>query len=207
MARIIGLTGGIASGKSTVARLLRDLGAQIVDADEIAREVVLPGTPALEELVARFGDAVLGEDGSLDRKQLGALVFRDPGARADLNAITHPRIAAASKARIVALVDKGADPVIYEAALLVENRAHEWLDALIVVSVPPEVQVARLMARDNISEREARERLGAQLPLAAKVAVADYVIENSGTLEQTRNRVTELWLQLREMSRAPTGDQ
>ncbi len=206
MARIIGLTGGIASGKSTVARMLEELGACIVDADAIAREIVAPGTPAIAEIVARFGSAVLGPDGRLDRKALGAIVFGDEDARADLNAITHPRIAAASRERIDAHARDGAEIVFYEAALLVENRAHEWLDALVVVSLPKTLQLSRLMERDQIGQEEARERLAAQLPLEAKVAVADYVIENSGTLEETRRQVSELWRKLREESRAHAGN-
>lgn len=206
MARIIGLTGGIASGKSTVARMLEELGACIVDADAIAREIVEPGTPALADIAARFGSGVLGPDGRLDRKALGAIVFGDEHARADLNALTHPRIAAASKARIDAYAREGAELVFYEAPLLVENRVHEGLDALVVVSLPKTLQLSRLMERDEIGQEQARERLDAQLPLEDKVAVADYVIDNSGTLEETRRQVTELWRQLRDESRVPAGN-
>lgn len=137
--RVIGLTGGIASGKSTVAAMLRALGAPIVDADLLAREVVEPGTPALAEIEARFGAEVLGPDGRLDRKRLGERVFADPGARAALNAITHPRIAQASAAALAELATAGHKVAFYEAALLVENRLHERLGGLIVVSVPLEV--------------------------------------------------------------------
>jgi dephospho-CoA kinase len=194
--RIIGLTGGIASGKSTVAAMLRALGAEVVDADAVAREVVEPGTPALAELRARFGQDILDGDGRLDRKRLGARVFSDPEARAAVNAITHPRIAAESQRRIAAAAAAGADVVVYEAALIVENQLHRGMDALIVVAVPEPVQLSRLMARDGLDEAAARERLAAQLPLADKVAAADHVIDNSGSLDTTRAQVADLWARL-----------
>lgn len=177
---VIGLTGGIASGKSTVARMLAERGAAVVDADLLARQVVEPGQPALAELVARFGPSILSPDGQLDRKRLGAIVFGDPAARADLDRITHPRIAAASAAAIATWADAGAGIVFYEAALLVENRAHLGLAALVVVAASPDVQRARLMARDGLTEDEARARLAAQASLAEKRAAATWVIENDG---------------------------
>ncbi len=177
---VIGLTGGIASGKSTVARMLAARGAAVVDADRLARQVVEPGQPALAELVARFGAQILAPDGQLDRKRLGAIAFADPQARADLGRITHPRIAAASAAAIATWADGGAGVVFYEAALLVENRAHTGLAGLIVVSVTPEVQHARLVARDGLSPDEASARISAQAPLADKLAAATWVIENHG---------------------------
>ncbi len=176
---MIGLTGGIASGKSTVARMLRERGAAVVDADLLARQVVEPGQPALAELIARFGTQILTPDGQLDRKRLGAIAFADPAARADLGRITHPRIAAASAAAIATWADAGAGVVFYEAALLVENRAHTGLAALIVISVTPEVQHARLIARDGLSGDDATARMVAQAPLASKLAVATWVIENT----------------------------
>lgn len=177
---VIGLTGGIASGKSTVARMLAARGAAVVDADRLARQVVEPGQPALAELVARFGSQILTPDGQLDRKRLGAIAFADPQARADLGRITHPRIAAASAAAIATWADGGAGVVFYEAALLVENRAHTGLAGLIVVSVSPEVQHGRLVARDGLSPEEATARIAAQAPLADKLAAATWVIENHG---------------------------
>ncbi|HJL04535.1 MAG TPA: dephospho-CoA kinase [Polyangiaceae bacterium LLY-WYZ-15_(1-7)] len=185
----VGLTGGIASGKSTVAALFAGLGIPVVDADQLAREVVAPGTEGLAAIVETFGDAYLAEDGSLDRKKLGALVFDDAGARRKLNAITHPRIAQAAMKRMAELQSHPAPYVLYEAALLVENRIHEAFGALVVVSVDEATQVARLRERDGLSEAEARARLEAQLPLAEKVAVADYVIDNGGTREQTAAQV------------------
>jgi dephospho-CoA kinase len=177
---VIGLTGGIASGKSTVARLLAERGAAIVDADQLARRVVEPGQPALAELVARFGPTIITPEGQLDRKRLGAIAFADPAARADLGRITHPRIGAASAAEIATWADAGAGVVFYEAALLVENRAHLGLAALVVVAAPPEAQLARIVARDGLSEEEARARIAAQAPLEEKRAAATWVIENDG---------------------------
>lgn len=180
---VIGLTGGIASGKSTVARLLTERGAAVVDADQLARKVVEPGQPALAELVARFGAAILTPDGELDRKRLAAIAFADPAARADLGRITHPRIAAASAAAIETWADAGASVVFYEAALLVENRAHAGLAGLIVVAAAQEVQHARLRARDGLSADEATQRILAQAPLSDKIAAATWVIENHGDRE------------------------
>ena len=180
MVHVIGLTGGIASGKSTVARMLAERGAAIVDADLLARQVVEPGQPALAELVARFGPAILTPDGQLDRKRLGAIAFSDPVARADLGRITHPRIAAASANAIATYADAGASVVFYEAALLVENRAHLGLAGLVVVSVTPELQHARLVARDGLTPDEATARIAAQAPLSEKLAAATWVIENHG---------------------------
>lgn len=180
---MIGLTGGIASGKSTVARLLAERGAAVVDADKIARQIVEPGQPALAELVARFGPAILTPEGELDRKRLGAIAFSDPAARADLGRITHPRIAAASAAAIATWGDAGATVVFYEAALLVENRAHTSLAGLIVVSTSPEVQHGRLVSRDGLTSEEATARIVAQAPLSDKLAAATWVIDNHGDLE------------------------
>jgi dephospho-CoA kinase len=189
---VIGLTGGIASGKSTVARMLAERGAAVIDADQLARKVVEPGQPALAELVARFGAAILTADGQLDRKRLAAIAFADEGARADLNRITHPRIAAASAQAIAAWADAGANVVFYEAALLVENRTYTGLAGLIVVSTPEDTQVSRMMVRDGLTADEARARIAAQLPLEQKVAVATWVIENTGDLDALGREVDRL---------------
>ena len=188
-AHVIGLTGGIASGKSAVAKLLVDRGAAVVDADLLARKIVEPGQPALAELVARFGAAILTADGQLDRKRLGALAFSDESARRDLGRITHPRIAAASAQAIAGWADAGANVVFYEAALLVENRAHTGLSGLIVVAAPPEVQEARLVARDGLTMEEAKARIAAQAPLDQKLAVATWVIHNTGDLDELAREV------------------
>ena len=177
---VIGLTGGIASGKSTVARMLAERGAAIVDADQLARQIVEPGQPALAELVARFGAAILTPDGRLDRKRLGAIAFADPSARADLGRITHPRIAAASGAAIAAWDDAGANVVFYEAALLVENRAHQGLAALVVVASSPEAQLQRIALRDKLTREEAAARIKSQASLEDKLAAATWVLHNDG---------------------------
>ena len=190
--RVIGLTGGIASGKSAVAKRLRDRGAVVVDADAIAREVVEPGQPALADLVARFGPDVVGADGRLDRTRLGAIVFADPDARTAINAITHPRIVARSTERFRAAGDAGAGVVFYEAALLVETGRHEELDGLIVVIASPAVQERRLIERDGHAPAAARSRIAAQLPAAAKRAAATWVIENDGELAALDRRVDEV---------------
>ncbi len=188
-AHVIGLTGGIASGKSTVAAMLAARGAIIIDADQLARQVVEPGQPALAELVARFGAAILAPDGTLDRKRLAAIAFSDPDARADLGRITHPRIAAASAQAIAAWGEAGANVVFYEAALLVENRAHTAMAGLIVVAAPPEVQEARLIERDGLTLAEARSRIAAQAPLADKLALATWAIHNTGDIAELAAQV------------------
>lgn len=199
---VIGLTGGIASGKSVVAKLLRERGAAVVDADLVARQIVEPGQPALAELRLRFGDAILAADGTLDRKQLGALVFADPTARGALDAITHPRIAARSAEEIAKHGARGARVVFYEAALLVEIGTYKTLDGLIVVTAPPDVQLARVMARDGLDEAAAKARIASQLPLADKVKVATWVIDNGGDLAVTRARLDEVIREI-ELRHAP----
>lgn len=196
--RVVGLTGGIASGKSTVGNMFRELGAAVVDADELARRVVEPGQPALAEIVDRFGQRVLTETGRLDRKQLGDIVFSDEVARKALDAITHPRIAQVSQTEIARHAADGQPVVLYEAALIVENRLYEWMHGLIVVSVPEAVQLSRLMERDGIDEAAARARIDSQLPLSDKRARATHVIDNSGDLALTRARVEEVWKELTE---------
>jgi dephospho-CoA kinase len=194
--RVIGLTGGIASGKSAVAAMLRDLGAVVIDADALGHQVIAPGQPAHAEVVREFGAEVLAADGSIDRRRLGALVFADPERLRRLEAISHPRIVAAAEAAFAAAAAAGARLVIFEAAILVERRLCQGLDGLIVVAVDPETQVARVMARDHLDQAAARARLAAQLPLAAKLALADQVIDNSGTLAATRAQVERLWREL-----------
>jgi dephospho-CoA kinase len=188
----IGLTGGIASGKSTVARVLERVGAGIVDADRIAREVVDKGSDGLREVVAAFGREVLADDGSLDRQKVAAVVFKDEQARRTLQAITHPRIGQLSARRIAELLASAASYVVYDAPLLVEVGAHKGLDALIVVAAGEANQVARAVERDGLSPEEAKRRIAAQLPLSRKVEVADYVIHNDGTLAELEQRALEV---------------
>ena len=191
--RVIGLTGGIASGKSTAARTLAELGARVVDADEVAREIVAPGQPALAEIVRAFGREMLQPDGTLDRKRLGAVIFADPDKRRTLNAITHPRIAMETQARLGRLREEGVPVAVYEAALLVENRVHEGLDGLLVVVCDEATQLERLIARDGFSEADARARIAAQAPVAEKVKAATWVVDTSGPLADTKKQLARVW--------------
>jgi dephospho-CoA kinase len=195
--RVIGLTGGIASGKSTVSRMFADLGARVVDADKIAREVVEPGKPALADIVKTFGADMLLPNGELDRKKLGAVVFNDPQKRAQLNAITHPRIAVTVQERLDELRKQGVEVAIYEAALIVENKIHLGMDGLIVVAIDEETQIDRMERRDELTREEAEKRIRAQAPLSDKIAVADWVIETSGALPSTREKVAKVWEEIR----------
>jgi dephospho-CoA kinase len=191
--RLIGLTGGIATGKSTVARLLAARGAVIVDADVLAREVVEPGSPALAEIAAGFGDSVLTPDGALDRAALGAVVFADPAERRRLEAITHPRIAALMGERIAAGLASEAPLVVADIPLLFEGDRVGLVEGVLLVDIPEEVQLRRLMLRDGIAEAAARARVAAQMPLAEKRRRATWVIDNSGTPEETAARVAAWW--------------
>lgn len=192
MTAIYGLTGGIAAGKSTVARLFEALGARVVDADQLAREVVLPGSEGLAEVVRTFGEGVLATDGSLDRKKLGALVFGDDEKRRALEQITHPRIAQRSMQRMAEIASSDAPYGLYEAALLVEKGTYKMMAGLIVVASSDAVQLARVMARDGLDEAGARARIAAQMPQSEKVAVAQWVIWNDGDLDALRVRVAEV---------------
>jgi dephospho-CoA kinase len=198
--RVFGLTGGLASGKSTVAARFRALGLPVVDADQLAREVVAPGTPGLAAVVEAFGPEVLLPDGALDRARVGELVFADAAKRRVLNGILHPRIAAASAERIAALAARGEPLACYEAALLVENGLADAFRPLVVVAVPEEVQVARATARDGAGEEQARARIRAQLPLADKVRAADFVIDNGGSRAETERRADEVLAEIRRRS-------
>lgn len=195
--RIYGLTGGIASGKSTVANMLRELGAKVVDADALAREVVHKGTPALAAIEERFGSQVLTAEGELDRKALASLIFTDANARLDLNQIIHPRIAKAGREAMAKLAGAGEPLAIYEAALIVENNLQKTMDGLIVVSVLEHAQLERLMQREGLTLAQANSRLAAQLPLRDKLDVADHIIDNGGDQEATRAQVKALWERLR----------
>jgi dephospho-CoA kinase len=191
--RVIGLTGGIASGKSTAARTLTELGARIVDADQVARDIVAPGQPALAEIARTFGREMLQPDGTLDRKRLGAVIFADADKRAALNAITHPRIAMETQARLGKLRDEKLPVAIYEAALLVENGVHKALDGLIVVVCDEATQLRRLIDRDGYSEEDARARIAAQAPIADKVAAATWVVDTTGPLADTKKQLARVW--------------
>lgn len=186
---VIGLTGGIACGKSTVARLLVERGAACVDADQLARDVVAKGSDGLAAIVAAFGPEVLTETGELDRKKLGAVVFADAEKRKLLEGITHPRIALEGMKRIAELGSGPAPYVLYEAALLVETGRHTTFPALVVVTVSPEVQRERLIGREGLTPEEAEARIASQMPLSAKEAVATFIVRNDGSLDALRAEV------------------
>ncbi|MFD0712313.1 dephospho-CoA kinase [Paenibacillus sp. GCM10027626] len=192
---ILGLTGGIASGKSTVSTMLAELGAKLVDADQVAREVVLPGEPALAELVERFGSAILHEDGTLNRAALGQIVFTpDKGKLKELEAIMHPAIRKRMQQQIKAYA--AASPkslIVADIPLLYETGQAEQYEAVMVVYVPRAVQIERLMARQGITREEAEMRIDLQMDMEEKKRKADYLIDNSGTLEQTRQQVEQFW--------------
>lgn len=195
------LTGGIASGKSTVARRLAQLGAVVVDADQVAREVVEPGTPALARIAEVFGPHVVTADGTLDRAALGAIVFGDDDARRTLNAITHPAVGERSRALFAAA--HAADPdavVVYDVPLLVDEhgngRAGEF-DRVVVVTADEETRARRLVELRGMSEHEARRRIASQAPEAARLAIADDVIDANGSLDETIAQVDALWPSLR----------
>lgn len=190
--RIIGLTGGIGSGKSTVTGMLRDLGAAVVDADEAARAVVEPGQPALAEIVAEFGEEVLGPDGRLDRKAVADRVFSDEAARQRLNAITHPRVRERMAILIGEAAEAGAEIVVMDTPLLYEAGLDEGVAETVVVWVPREVQVERAVAR-GMDEVDVRARIAAQMSLDEKRDRAGHVIDNSGPEAETGAQVEILW--------------
>lgn len=185
---LFGLTGGIATGKSTVSRMFADLGVPIIDADLVAREVVEPGQPALAEIAQRF-PGVLGADGRLDRAKLGARIFGDAAERAALNAITHPRIQQAVMEKTQALAAAGQPRVIYDAALLIENGLDRAMHGVVLVVAPPDVQRARLVQRDGLSIDDAEQRIASQMPLDQKRAHATWIVDNGGPLSDTRRQV------------------
>jgi dephospho-CoA kinase len=198
MWKIYGLTGGIGSGKSTFARMLEEEGAVVIDADVVARDVVKTDSIGLERVVDAFGEEVLDDKGHLDREALGEIVFNDVDARRKLNSILHPLIAEESGRRMMEAAQGDKGPVFYEAALLVENEAHAQFAGLVVVTASEHTQIRRVVARDELTETQARSRIAAQLPLEEKEEVADFVIENDGSLDHLRQRARELIEVLRE---------
>jgi dephospho-CoA kinase len=180
MAHVFGLTGGIASGKSTVSRRLSARGVPVVDADEVARAVVRPGTAGLAALTEAFGPGILAPDGTLDRKALAAVAFVSRDTQRILNGITHPRIAVETQRRLAAIEGPIA---CYDAALLVENGLADAFRPLVVVAAPPELQRSRMLSRDGLPTEEADRRIALQKPMADKLAVADYVVQNDKSLD------------------------
>jgi dephospho-CoA kinase len=191
--RIIGLTGGIASGKSTVARILERLGGVIIDADQLAREAVLPGEPAYLAIVTEFGEGILNSDRTLDRRSLGKIVFADPKARRRLEWITHPAIAQLADKKLATLREEGTPVVFYMAPLLIEAGVTSQVDEVWVVYADRKTQVTRIMQRDGVSRKEALQRLAAQMPIAEKRTYGKVVIDNRGTPEETERQVKDIW--------------
>jgi dephospho-CoA kinase len=190
--KILGLTGGIGSGKTVVGEMFARLGAEIIDADQLAREVVEPGQPALEEIVQRFGSDILQPDGRLDRARLGGIVFADASARAALNAITHPRIRQRMEDAIAARKDR-AGVLVLVIPLLYESARTGLVEEVIVVWVDPQTQFRRLIERGGLTAEQARQRIEAQMPLDEKRALADDVIDNRGSLADTQRQVEAIY--------------
>ncbi len=198
---IAGLTGGIATGKSTVSRLFVECGARLVDADVLARDVVQPGRPALGKIAAAFGKDMLRSDGTLDRGRLGKAVFGNRDALARLNAIVHPYVAMEQERLCKEIARTAPDAVvIYDAALLIEANAHERMDKIIVVTADEPTQARRLKTRNHLSDDEAVTRIHAQMPLADKVKLADYVIDGTLPIDQLRKEATRIYNELKRLA-------
>ena len=198
---IVGLTGGVASGKSTVSNILREEGAYLIDADQIARDLVQPHTPTWHELIKTFGEEILQPDGSIHRKKLAAIVFSNPEKRSLLNRILHPRIKEETQRRLKEIGQKDPEAVVViDAALLVETGDYREMDRLIVVHSTEAQQIERLRERDGASEEEALRIVSAQMPLGEKLKVADFVIRNEGSLEETRQRAQEVFQELKRLA-------
>jgi dephospho-CoA kinase len=198
---LVGLTGGIGTGKSTVARMLEKRGAVVFDADVLARQAVAPGTPGFDQVVERFGPNVLAPGGGLDREALASIVFSDPAARRDLEGIVHPEVRRMFAEGCEEYRDSDR-VVVFSAPLLVETGMHTAFDRLIVVSAPVTTQIERLMRDRGMAERDVQARIAAQLPLEAKAEVADILVDNEGTLEDLERRVERVWSDLDDQARA-----
>jgi dephospho-CoA kinase len=201
----VGLTGGIGSGKSEVARRLVAHGAVLIDADLAAREVVVPGSSGLKRIVAAFGDDVLGPDRSLDRARLGEIVFKDPELRAKLNAIVHPLVRQwmlAAERTALQAADPPGPIIVHDVPLLVESRGKGGFDLVIVVDVPPEVQIERLVSQRGMTPDQAGARMNAQASRERRLEVADIVIDNSGSLADLDRRLAAVWADLQRRAGA-----
>lgn len=197
--RRVGLTGGIASGKSTVSRMLGELGVPVIDADLLAREAVAPGSAALGAIAEAFGEEVLAVEGGLNRARLGEIVFADPGKRKILEGILHPLIIAEQDRRLDALEAAGAAPLaVVDAAVMIESGSWRRFDAIVVVACEEAQQISRLRRRGGMSEEEARRRVAAQMPLGEKVRYADHVIDNRGSVAEARRQAEALLKSLLE---------
>jgi dephospho-CoA kinase len=187
--KLVGLTGGIASGKSAVAKILQRLGAAVINADDLSREVVEPGKVAWKEIIDAFGTGVLQPDQTLDRQKLRAVIFSDRDGRKKLEAIIHPRVRALAEERIREHTVAGYSIIVYEVPLLFEGKLHEWLRPVILVACDLDTQRRRLQERDHLTQTEAQKHIDAQMSLAEKRRLADYVIENNGSLEELEQKV------------------
>ena len=196
--KLIGLTGGVGSGKSTVAGMFAELGATIVDADEATHAVYAPGTDGFDAIVEAFGPQFV-RDGRIDRKRLGDLVFRDEAARSRLNEIVHPRVRDWMTARTVEAVEHGAQIVIQDVPLLFENGLQDLFSSTVLVYAPPQTQVERLVVQRGLSPDRAGSILAAQMPIDEKRPLATFVIDNDGGLEETRRQVEEIWARVRSL--------
>ena len=198
----IGLTGGIGSGKSTVADLFRKRGAHVIDLDLIAREVVEPGRAAWRGIVEHFGKEILNGEGRIDREALGKIVFRDSAKREELNRIVHPAVSHALRHRLDTIKRKDTDAIIIlDSPLLIEVGRHKKMDAVILVYASPEMQIRRIMKRNGYTRQEAQDRLRSQMPLDEKIPFADYVIHNEGEPEKTEEAVEDVWKELLQKNR------
>ncbi len=189
---IIGLTGSIASGKSTVANMLKELDLKIVDADVVARDVVEPGTETLQKIVKVFGEDILLENGALNRAKLGEIIFHNPAKRKELNEIIHPAIRKEMLRQRDEWLEKGEKHIVMDIPLLFESKLQHFVEKILVVSVTEETQLTRLMERNHLSEEEAKARIASQLPLSVKEKGADAVIYNNGNFENTREQLLKI---------------
>ncbi|SFB17196.1 MULTISPECIES: dephospho-CoA kinase [unclassified Bacillus (in: firmicutes)] len=192
MAIVIGLTGGIASGKSTVSNMLRELGCTVIDADLEARFAVNKGEPAYEEIVKTFGEEILLEDGEIDRQKLGSIIFHDEEKRQVLNNIVHPAVRRNMTSKKEVAILKGEEVVVLDIPLLFESKLTYMVEKTLLVYVNYDVQLQRLMKRNDFTESEALARIQSQMPLSEKIALADAVIDNNGDLEHTRNQLLSI---------------
>jgi dephospho-CoA kinase len=199
---LLGVTGGIASGKTVVAKMLEGLGAPLIDFDVLARQVAEPGKPAFTLIVDYFGKEVLQGDGTLDRKKLSKIVFQDTEKRNQLEGFTHPPIYEAFLKRVKAITEKDPEAIIQAVVpLLIEKNLQSIFDKVLVVYVPEQQQIERLVERDGISRKEAAHILKAQLPINEKLAYADFVVNNQDSMEETRKQVEEVWRELKRLQR------
>ena len=197
---VVGLTGGIASGKSTVSRMFREAGIPVICADDLAHEVVKPGSAALDEIRRTFGEEFIGLDGALDRAAMARLVFQDNDKRRALESIIHPRVGEEREKLLQEFAAQGHNIVIVDVPLLYESGLADSFDMIVIAYVPAEIQLQRLIARDSMSPEEARARLGAQMAIDEKKALAERVIDNTGSLEHTREQVVEIIEELRDIA-------